>query len=149
MRNIKFNADIKSVGLPFIVVDDGPLEGLCLLVDTGSNNNVMFNIVYEYLKEVAQGGVKELEEKSTIYGLDGQKSVAPMLSAKLNFGGEEFKTEFLVSNNDETILQLSKDVGFDVHGIIGTNFMREHNWIIDLVHQQIRCEEDEGCSDAA
>lgn len=44
---------------------------------------------------------------------------------------------FTIQENDDCAILLSKEMGFPAFGILGTNFMVEHGWIIDLGTQEI------------
>ena len=49
---------LQKTGLPLIVVtctdDTGTIRDLCLLIDTGSTNNIMFSFVYEHFQSELQ-----------------------------------------------------------------------------------------------
>ena len=41
---------LEKAGLPLILTTENP-RNLCFLIDTGSTENVIFNFVYQHLKE--------------------------------------------------------------------------------------------------
>ena len=41
-KSFSFFADATIIGLPFIRVAEGDFEGLVFLIDTGSNDNIIF-----------------------------------------------------------------------------------------------------------
>lgn len=131
---IKFYADAKQLGLPFIAITEGDYAGLVLLIDTGSNDNIIFGYTYSQV----QDSLKPLGENGSIYGLDGIKTEVHFVEWGLSFCGKKHDMRFLVREDDTALRQLSKDMGFPVAGIIGTKFMVEHGWMIDFAHQEIR-----------
>ena len=133
MCKIRFYADVTKVELPFIRIEEGLLKGMILLVDTGSNNNILFGYVYNKIKDRLQPveGIQEL------YGIDGKVTQLNIAKGIVSFCGVEYEMHFLIREDDEAATALSKDMGFPVCGIIGTNFMAEHDWIIDYGKQEI------------
>ena len=59
MKKMRLFADATKVGLPFIVMPMSESSGLIMLIDTGSDENVMFGYAYNELKEI----MKELKEQ--------------------------------------------------------------------------------------
>ena len=130
---INFYADATQMGMPFILITEGEFAGLVFLIDTGSNDNIMFGYVHKELKDMFMAE----EGTSTLYGIDGKKTDVSHTRGKLSFGGKEHDMRFLVREDDTAFLQLTNDVGFPVAGIIGTRFMVEHGWVLDFAHQEI------------
>ena len=53
MGKIKFYKDVTKVELPFILIQEGTFKGVVMLIDTGSNNNIVWGYAFEQLKEVS------------------------------------------------------------------------------------------------
>lgn len=51
MGKIKFYADATKVGMPFICVNEGGFQNAVFMIDTGSDQNVLFSYVYEQAKD--------------------------------------------------------------------------------------------------
>lgn len=134
MTRIHFYADATKTGLPFIRIDEGKFEGVIFLIDTGSNDNVMFGYAYEQAKELLEP-VEGLSR--TQYGIDGKPIDLKLVSGKVSLGGKEYDMHFLVREDDIAGKQLSDELGFPITGMIGTFFMVEHDWIIDYGKQEI------------
>ena len=132
-KSIRFFADATIIGLPFIRVAEGDFEGLVLLIDTGSNDNIMFGYAHKELKNM----FRAVEGTSSLYGIDGKKTDVSHTRGKFSFCGKEHEMEFLVREDDEAAMRLSEDMGFPIAGIIGTKFMVEHGWVLDFAHQEI------------
>ncbi len=133
MDKIRFYADVTKTELPFIRIEEGAFEGMILLVDTGSNDNILFGHFYNQAKEKFQ----PMEGSRDTYGIEGTIRQRNMVSGIVSFCGTEYEMQFTVQENDDCAIMLSKEMGFPVFGILGTNFMAEHGWIIDFGKQEI------------
>ena len=145
MKNgrVCFFADAVEMGLPFVRVAEGDFEGLVFLVDTGSNDNIMFGFAHKELKDM----LVDVEGTSSLYGIDGKETIVSHTSGKFTFCGKEYDMRFLLRDDDEAAIRLSKDVGFPVCGIIGTKFMVEHGWMIDFAHHEFVIPSVDVCCD--
>ena len=132
-KRVCFFADAVELGLPFIRVAEGCFKGLVFLIDTGSNDNIMFGYAHKELKDQ----LVDVEGTSFLYGIDGKKTDVSHTSGKFTFCGKEHEMEFLVRGDDDAAMQLCKDMGFPITGIIGTKFMVEHGWMIDFAKQEV------------
>lgn len=133
MEKIKFYADATEKGLPFIRIQEGEFEGLVFMIDTGSNDNILFGYAYQQLKDM----MAPVEGQSSLYGIDGKPTNVDLASGKFSFFGKEHDMVFLIREDDEAGKLLSQEMGFPICGIIGTKFMLEHNWIINFAKQEI------------
>ena len=71
MGKIRFYADASKVGLPFIEIkDEGDNDGSIWLVDTGSNDNILFGYIYRQVKDA----MTPVEGNYNLYGIDGKKN---------------------------------------------------------------------------
>lgn len=132
-KSTRFFADVMITGLPFVRVAEGVFEGLVLLIDTGSNDNIMFGCAHKELKEMFVA----VESTSSLYGIDGKKTDVSHTRGKFSFCGKEHEMEFLVREDDEAAKHLAEDMGFQIARIIGTKFMVEHGWVLDFAQQEI------------
>ncbi len=133
LKRVKFYADASKCGLPFIKIDWMGYKNMIMLVDTGSNNNILFDFAYRQIKDL----LKPVEGSSTLYGIDGKEVELKLTDARLPICGKEYDMRFLVREDDDAATMLSKEVGFPVCGIIGTYFMIEYGWMIDFCKQEI------------
>lgn len=137
MGKIKFYKDVTKYGLPFILIKEGKFKGVIMLIDTGSNDNIIWGYAYEQLKD----RFAPVEGNSSLYGLEGKVTEVKKVSCTMSFCGKEHDMVFLLGEDDGCAVRLAKDMGFPMAGIIGTNFMAEHNWTIDYAKQEIRIPE--------
>ena len=132
-KSISFFADATIIGLPFIRVAEGDFEGLVFLIDTGSNDNIIFGYAHKELEDMFVA----VEGTSSLYGIDGKKTDVSHTRGNFSFCDKEYDMEFLVREDDEAAIHLTEDVGFPDSGIIGKKFMVEHGWVLDFAHQEI------------
>ena len=133
MKNIKTNTCVNRMGLPFIMIQEGEFKDLIFMIDTGSNDNILFGYAYQQLKDM----MAPIEGQNALYGIDGKPTLVNLASGKLTLFGKKHDMVFLIREDDEVAKLLSQDMGFPICGILGTKFMLEHNWIINFAKQEI------------
>lgn len=133
MKKINFYADVTEVGFPFIRINEGKFKGVVLLIDTGSNDNMLFGYAYKQAKNLLEpvDGVRYLT------GIEGIQSKLILTKGTLSFCGKEYSMTFMVRDEDSAGTMLSEELGFPIAGMIGTKFMVEHGWVIDYAKQAI------------
>lgn len=122
---------IQYVGLPIIVTSTKP--HLNFLVDTGASHNVIFSFVYEGLPDF----FKELETERTTFGIEGKMVTHKEVKTTITFGDKPSDTIFSIVQADEAIQHLQDQNGFQLHGILGIDFLTKNKWIIDFNNLQI------------
>lgn len=130
---IPFFGNAVEIGMPYIRISEGKLKGVTMLIDTGSNSNILFGTAYNQLRD----NFEPVEVDASIFGLDGQPIEADAVSGTVSFCGRQHKMTFLVRKDSDAFESLYQNIGLPISGIIGTNFMVEHNWIIDFGKQEI------------
>lgn len=134
MDKINFYADTTKVGMPFIKIKEGDLEGSIFLLDTGSNNSLMFGYAYEQVKQ----RMHKIDCCTTHWGIEGKPMQVSSVGGKLTFDGQDYDMSFLLLEDDIAGKMLSEELGFTIAGIIGTAFMSEHDWVIDFSKQEVQ-----------
>ena len=132
-RHLRFYRNTEDTGLPFIRISEGLFRGVVFLIDTGSNDNVMFGYAYEQVQQL----MSSHKETRQLYGLEGKANEVGMASCTLRFCGQDYDTSFLINEDGLAGKQLSQEMGFPIAGIIGTRFMAEHDWRIDFARQEV------------
>lgn len=125
---------LQKAGLPLILTS-GKLKNLCFLIDTGSTHNSLFDFVYNHFKEE----FKILEGTQSLMGIEGQYKETPIIEATFNFEGKDYTSTFSVLDASEAIKQVQEETGIQIHGILGTQFLLENNWIIDFETYNVKC----------
>lgn len=133
MKTIDFLCDIKKVGLPFIKVDEGVYNGMCFLVDTGCSESVMYSFVARHF----QDELRTEDKEGTVFGLEGKPMPTQIVSGDFLLGGTLTTIQFHVLNDSSSSKKVEEDLGFQLHGILGIDFMLANNWMIDIANQRI------------
>ena len=130
---IPFFSDATKIGMPLIRISEGQLKGAIMMIDTGSNSNVLFGTAYNQLRD----NFESVEGDVSIFGIDGHSVKADTVSGTVSFCGKQHEMTFLVRKDSDAFEGLYQNLGLPISGIIGTNFMVEHNWMIDFSKQEI------------
>lgn len=105
-------------------------------IDTGSTENIIFDYVFNQLKEsfrLVEGGTKMM-------GIDGNYEEHPFAETTVGLGEKEIPTKFSIINADQTIINLQNDYGFQLHGILGIPFLVDNHCVIDFNNKTITIE---------
>lgn len=121
---------LQKTGLPLIISSGN----LCFLIDTGSTHNTLFGFVYEHFKD----RFKVLEERRNIIGIDGVQHEVPTIEATFKFEGMNYTSSFAVLDASEAVMQMQKETGVQIHGVLGTQFLVENKWIVDFEQLTIK-----------
>ncbi|MCL2858809.1 MAG: hypothetical protein FWF42_03865 [Streptococcaceae bacterium] len=120
------NYGLSKTGLPLIVVK---LFGndICLMLDTGSNRNIIDHRIYDYFKEK----LKQPETSSEVYTLNG---VSSGITTNIPFSFEEhdYLEPFLCSEIADTFDKINEESGIQIHGILGNKFFIKNGWVLDF-----------------
>lgn len=123
---ISISNSIECVGMPIIVTSSKP--HLTFLVDTGANFNSIFSFVCEGLPDF----FTPLGTENNMYGIEGNVVSNSMVKATIEFENTRSETVFSVLNADSVVKRLHEDNGFQLHGILGSQFLKANKWIIDF-----------------
>ena len=132
-RRIGFFINVMKYYMPLVRVENGDFEGVVFLIDSGACENVIFGYAFHQLEEF----FKPSDARCEISGIEGNPVTLNCVFGTLSFSGKDYATRFVVSENSEAILRMSQEVGFAISGILGTKFMAEHGWMIDIGKQEI------------
>lgn len=136
--SISIENSIQCVGLPIIVTSTKP--HLNFLVDTGASHNVIFSFVYEGLPDF----FTELETERNTFGIEGNMVKSQEVKAIITFGEKPSETTFAVIEADEAVNHMEEANGFQLHGILGVDFLTRNKWIIDFDKLQIIIPDEQG-----
>lgn len=119
-------------GLPFICMIEGTLKGMCFLIDSGSTECITFKSCVEQYND----RFIEKADKGTIWGVGGVTYKTRYVDADTVFCGKENRIPFQVID-DAPSDRLYEETGIRMHGILGTNFMKANNMMIDFVNERV------------
>lgn len=128
------NFGIEKTGMPLILTS-GRKKNVCFLIDTGSTHNTLFSFVYEHFKD----DFRIIEENQKTMVIEGRFQESTTVEGTLNFEGTEYTSTFAVVKANDTITQLQEDTGVQLHGILGSPFLKENKWKIDFEKMIVTC----------
>jgi len=124
--NFQLNFGLHKTGLPLIVVNIFGYE-ICLMLDTGSNQNIIDNGIYEHFKDK----LTETEQPQEVLTLNGTTK-GTIVNIPFTFENQKYIEPFICSNTAEAFEQIEKESGIRIYGILGNHFFLKHNWILDF-----------------
>ncbi|MCM1076991.1 MAG: hypothetical protein NC411_06490 [Bacteroides sp.] len=124
--SISIESSIKCVGMPVIVSTSSP--HLNFIVDTGANINSIFSFVYDGLPDY----FTRLDTAKSVFGISGSRNSSIEVKAFIEFENTKAETVFSVIECNEVVRSLQEDFGFQLHGFIGSKFLKDNKWIIDF-----------------
>ena len=133
--NIPINYFIKILGLPVIPLKlFNETNSSLFLIDTGSDRSIMDIAVYNHFKDK----ITNSEQGQNIITTNGKTSST--LTAQFTFTIDDslkFSEPFTCMNCSTGFNQIQKETGYQLHGILGTDFLVKHQWKIDFERLQI------------
>jgi len=124
--NFPLTYGIYKTGLPLIVAKLFE-NNICLMLDTGSNRNIIDHRIYDHFKDK----LKHSETSDEVYTLNG---AARGIKIDVPFCFEEhyYNEPFLCTDLTDTFDKINEESGIQIHGILGNHFFLKHNWILDF-----------------
>lgn len=129
---IPIEYSLTKLGLPLIVTSSQP--NLCVLIDTGATHNIVFSYVYEEFPKYFSA----LQDASCLMGIEGTQQRTSQVEAFIFFDNRDSIVTFSVMETNEAILQIQKESGIQIHGILGIPFLTQNKWILDFKNLKIK-----------
>ncbi len=129
---IPIEYSLTKLGLPLIVTSSKP--NLCFLIDTGATHNIVFSYVYEEIPQYFSA----LQDTSCLMGIEGTQQRTSQVEAFIFFDNRDSIVTFSVMETNEAILQIQKESGIQIHGILGIPFLTQNKWILDFKNLKIK-----------
>lgn len=134
-RTIPIKYSVYNIGLPVIPVKLFNEENHSLLIiDTGSDRSIMDIAVYNHFKDK----ITNSEQGQNIITTNGTTSST--LTAQFDFTIDDtlkYSEPFTCMDCSVGFNQIQKETGYQLHGILGTDFLVKHQWKIDFEKLQI------------
>lgn len=124
---------LNKLGLPLIVTSSKP--NLCFLIDTGATHNIVFSYVYEEIPQYFSA----LQDTSCLMGIEGTQQEVSQVETSISFDNRESRVTFSVMDANADILQIQKESGIQIHGILGIPFLTQNKWILDFNNLSVQC----------
>jgi len=132
--NISLKYPIDKIGLPLIVTSGKPK--LCFLIDTGATHDIVFSYVYQQQPQLFS---ITHENPSTIIGIDAAEKYGIQVEATISFEDKVTTAKFSVIDATEAVIQVQKESGIQIHGILGIPFLTQNKWILDFNNLTLQC----------
>lgn len=124
---ISFKESMDLMELPIITLRHKGVK-LNFLLDTGSNDSFISSSAFDLL------GVEGTDYST---GIAGHEGVIELVSKKINinlrYKKYKYAAELIVSPTlDKSFAALKEHNGVQIHGLLGTKFLEEHEYILDF-----------------
>ncbi len=103
-------------------------------IDTGATYNIIFDYVYNQLKE----GFVDMGKSINMFGIEGKRTDNKTVKADLEFDKTILTTEFQVVDAMDAVTNFQNDFGIQLHGILGVQFLKDNNCVIDFANKTIK-----------
>lgn len=130
MAKCSVASSMSVAGMPMIISSGKPC--LRFLVDTGSNNNYLFDFTYNTLKEIDSQNIKPTKNISTVFGVGDNGKEMFGVKFKIHFFGKKHVDDFGVTPAVDMMNKFQECCGIQFHGILGTPFLTKHGWVVDF-----------------
>ena len=120
------NYGLSKTGLPLIVAKIFE-QNICLMLDTGSNRNIIDQRIYDHFKDK----LKQPETTSEVYTLNGA-ATGKTIDIPFNFEEQYYLEPFICSEAAETFDKINEESGIQIHGLLGNHFFLKHGWVLDF-----------------
>lgn len=130
---VSFSQGFKSPQVPIATFRQGN-KNFRFLLDTGSEHNVINKDALQFLEHEM---IDEGDLKRTLSGVGGTEEVQNCYikfscTNEENGESETYCTNFLVTDLSAPFDDIMEQHGIQLHGIIGSMFLKEHNVIMDF-----------------
>lgn len=124
---------LNKIGLPLIITSSKP--NLCFLIDTGATHNIVFSFVYNELPHYFQS----TQDTSCLMGIDGTTNEVRQVKAAISFDDKVTTASFSVLDASSAVMQIQREHGVQIHGILGIPFLTQNKWVLDFNKLSVQC----------
>lgn len=122
--SIPFKSTLDLTGMPIITFKNGNTK-LNFALDTGSTSSQINSSVLPLIE------YKECNRVMNTIGIEGNEFTIKSCTIKLKYNNIEFVDDFFIYNSDKAFDYLKKDSSIQLHGLIGSSFLRKYGYILD------------------
>ena len=101
------------------------------IIDTGASMSMINECIIEELN------AELLEKGKPAYGIDGEIKESKATRLNLEYEGKSYNCLFNVQNVTPFVKNVKDETGVEVAGLIGNNFLMQHECCIDFMNQKI------------
>lgn len=122
--SIKESLDLAQI--PIVTFQEGDTK-LNFLLDSGSSHSHISKSIAKKLT----GSPVEVSYSCITAG--GNNTSSKIIESVLKYKEEEFKVNLFINEElDASFKAVKKDCGVQLHGILGSDFLKEHKYILDF-----------------
>ena len=122
--SIKESMDL--VQIPVVTFQEGDVK-LNFLLDSGGSHS---HISKSAAKKLIGTPIKTDYTYTTSTGSD---TTSEMIESVLRYKDEEFKVNLFINEGlDTSFKEVKRDCGVQLHGILGSDFLKEHKYVLDF-----------------
>jgi len=126
---------LSKTGLPLIAVKifdhdtsySVQSTSICLMLDTGSNRNIIDSRIYDHFKDI----LKPSETSSEVFTLNGTAS-GITIDIPFTFENQDYQEPFMCTENTDAFDKIYEESSIQIHGILGNHFFLKHGWVLDF-----------------
>lgn len=123
---ISIKESLDLVQLPIITFYEGKVK-LNFLLDTGSSHSHITTSVADKLTGTP------VEADYSFTSCTGSSTCSKAIDANLSYKGKEFKTTLFINKElDAAFKDIKNESGVQLHGILGSDFLKKHKYILDF-----------------
>jgi predicted aspartyl protease len=122
---MSFKEAMDLVELPVVTFYNGNTK-LNFLLDTGANQNVVNSHILDSLK------YKKIEGNGSIFGMEGTAVEVDYISMEFVYNNNLYTSTFQVVDMQEAFDRVKQESGVQIHGILGSLFFQEYEYILDF-----------------
>lgn len=128
-NKMSFMESYNLTELTIVTLFNGNVK-LNFLLDTGSNNSFLSKSASK-IKGLTYKSVRS--DKCSIMCASGTSDVEQVVKMNLSYKDNVYTTELhIMESLDTSFNMLKQEYGVAVHGILGTKFMNENNFVLDF-----------------
>ena len=120
-----FKQAVELVGMPYATFRQGK-KAFNFLLDTGSSDNVIDSNIINKIKHA------KVATDYFLSGLEGNKKLVGTCHIDLEYEGNTYEDNFLISDMKGIFSTIKEDTGVTMHGILGVNFFNNYKYILDF-----------------
>ena len=136
------NYGLSKTGLPLIVANIFE-QNICLMLDTGSNRNIIDYRIYDHFTCAAPFGLPQGKQSASkdrltfsetsdeVITLNGA-TTGTTIDVPFNFENQDYHEPFLCTEMTDAFDKIHEESGIQIHGILGNHFFLKHGWVLDF-----------------
>lgn len=123
--SMSFREGLNLTGFPLVTFTNNN-KVFAFLLDTGSNVSLINESALESMS------YEEDESEIDLYGLDGIERTGKIIISYLTYESVSYKAHFVVTDLTPTFSQIKREHGVMLHGILGSDFFKAYEYILDF-----------------